>query len=132
MGKIGKISLRDVEFVAFTQHVFSRFFLFYSIFDPKVIEIFRKCRFFYPQKLSTLVIAQSGRAEFFDTDLHRKTLIKRDSWPRISRMDSNKIKILLTTAPAWQVLGKRISRMDSNKIKIFLTGLTGWTGWGIR
>ena len=81
IGRIGKVFLRDGSLGKMGCCVFFCFLRFFSVFERKVIEIFRKWSVFLSTKLSTLVIAQSGRGEFFDTDLHRKTLMKRDFWP---------------------------------------------------
>jgi len=71
MGKIGKISLRDVKYVAKTQHVFSRFLLFSVRFIPKSARNIPKKRVFFK-----LILRECGnRVKSVSLEMLNGTLI---------------------------------------------------------
>ena len=114
MGKIGKISLRDVKTVAKTQHVFFRFLLFSYRFCPKSARNNpKKCVFF------KLILRECGnRVKSVSSEIYNETLklliFRLIFFLRFHRLNRFLMKKF-----------SHIGDLEFREYNIFLTGLTG-------
>jgi len=127
MGKIGKISLRDVKTVAKTQHVFFRFLLFSYRFISKSARNFPGKRVFFK-----LILRECGnRVKSVSLEIYNETLILSNIFiHRFHRL--NRIHIIFSTLIYTDVHGFKNKKFGHHSTGLASAGQAGLEIWKIE